>query len=239
MCTRLHSWGRLRTPPGASTDTPTQKHPGNGLPPASPILEGQWNSCSQWGFQSHPFRCSSLVPSGLKGAGPQDEGHCPSGLRHLMTGHTRAPGKPTEDGGPGGDPAQPQGLAVLRPPCQGHHSLSLFTQQHHLLSPAFPSVLGEPWGSCAPRVCSQTHLLVCFSVLSLSVSHCFSSLSPCVSSHCLCLPHSLPLSPFHCSLLSSLPLLCFICSVSPSPLLCLQHGEVVREHLQAQTWLGQ
>lgn len=41
VCTRLHSWGRLRAPPGAYVHTPTQKHPGNGLPPAPPLLEGQ------------------------------------------------------------------------------------------------------------------------------------------------------------------------------------------------------
>lgn len=38
MCTRLHSRGRLKAPPGASLDTPTQKNPGNGLPSAPPVL---------------------------------------------------------------------------------------------------------------------------------------------------------------------------------------------------------
>lgn len=38
------------------------------------------------GLWSHPFRCPLLVPSGLKGAGLQEEGHCPSGFKHIMTG---------------------------------------------------------------------------------------------------------------------------------------------------------
>lgn len=62
MCPRLHSWGRLGAPPGVSTDTPTQKHPGNGLPPAPPILGGQRHSCSQWGSEP-PFQ---VPPSGSK-----------------------------------------------------------------------------------------------------------------------------------------------------------------------------
>lgn len=44
------------------------------------------------GFPRHPFKCPLLVPSGLKGAGPQEEGHCPCGLRHAMTGGRHEPG---------------------------------------------------------------------------------------------------------------------------------------------------
>lgn len=81
MCTLLHSWGRLRAPPGALLDTPTQKHPRNGLPQPLP----SWGPAAQLqpvGFQRSHLGCPFLVPSGLKRAGLSEEGHCPLGLRH-------------------------------------------------------------------------------------------------------------------------------------------------------------
>lgn len=68
MCTLLHSWGRLRAPPGASLDTPTHKHPRNGLPQPLP----SWGPAAQLqpvGFQRSHLGCPFLVPSGLKQAG--------------------------------------------------------------------------------------------------------------------------------------------------------------------------
>lgn len=69
MCTRLHSWGRLRAPPGTSLDTPTQKHPGNGLSSAPPILRASSTAAAS-GVPGKPLRCPLLVPNGLKGTGP-------------------------------------------------------------------------------------------------------------------------------------------------------------------------
>lgn len=72
-----HSWGRLRAPPGASADTPTQKHPGNGLSPAPPAL-GASSTAAASGVLEKPLRVPPSGPRWFKGSWAVGRGTLPS-----------------------------------------------------------------------------------------------------------------------------------------------------------------
>lgn len=72
-----HSWGRLRAPPGASADTPTQKHPGNGLSPAPPALRASSTAAAS-GVLEKPLRVPPSGPRWFKGSWAVGGGTLPS-----------------------------------------------------------------------------------------------------------------------------------------------------------------
>lgn len=88
--------GRLRAPPGASSDTPTQKHPRNGLSSAPPIL-GTSSTAAASGVPGKPLRVPPSGPMWFEGSWAIGGGALPPWPHASRDGVNMSPGSGEAD----------------------------------------------------------------------------------------------------------------------------------------------